>query len=81
MKTLQKITLSIVLITLLSSCSIFKGNSESKYAKDPVCGMKVLKSEALTYKYENQTIYFDKDNCKQTFIMNPKKFFIPTKQK
>lgn len=75
MKTIQKITLGIAFISVLSSCGVYLNSS--KYAKDPVCGMKVLKSNALTYKYEDKTMYFDKEECKQAFIMNPKKFFIP----
>lgn len=74
MKTLQKIATVIVLFTLLSSCSTLKNNSVKESRIDPVCGMTVDKSDAYHYKYEGKKYYFDKYECKQTFIMNPKKF-------
>ena len=76
MKTLQKITLLIVLVALISSCASLKGNSASDNKIDPVCGMKVDKSDAFHYKYEGKTYYFDKYECKETFKMNPQKFIV-----
>jgi YHS domain-containing protein len=76
MKTIQKIAVGFIMVTMFMSCGSFMGIS-SKYTKDPVCGMKVEKSKALSYEYEGTKVYFDKDECKQAFIMNPKKFFIP----
>lgn len=74
MKTLQKVTLAIALITLISSCSVFKNTSESDMKIDPVCGMHIAKSEAYHTKYEGKKYYFDKSSCKETFIMSPKKY-------
>jgi YHS domain-containing protein len=74
MKTLLKITLFIALTAVIASCAMLKGNSSSNLVSDPVCGMKVEKSEAFTYKYEGTTYYFDKYQCKETFKMNPKNF-------
>jgi YHS domain-containing protein len=45
-----------------------------QYVIDPVCGMKVDKSEAYRYKYQGATYYFDNYNCKQSFKMTPEKF-------
>jgi YHS domain-containing protein len=74
MKALQKITLTMALILLLASCNSTKGIFASKKAKDPVCGMKVVKLNAISYDYEDYKYYFDSEKCKQIFIMNPKKF-------
>ncbi len=41
---------------------------------DPVCGMKVNKSESYDLKYKGQNYYFDSYECKETFKMNPEKF-------
>lgn len=74
MKGLQKITLVMTLMLLLSSCNTSRGIFASKKAKDPVCGMKVVKSKAISYDYGDTKYYFDSDKCKQIFIMNPRKF-------
>jgi YHS domain-containing protein len=41
---------------------------------DLVCGMKVNKTQAYTYKYKDVEYYFDSKNCKESFKMNPEKF-------
>jgi YHS domain-containing protein len=73
-KTLSINLMLTVLVTLLilmtSACSIFK-NSLPQYEIDPVCNMKVDKSEAYTWKYKGVEYYFDNINCKETFKMNP----------
>ncbi|MEK7719752.1 MAG: YHS domain-containing protein [Bacteroidota bacterium] len=74
MKTSLKITLFIALVAMITSCAALKENSTSDNKTDPVCGMKVAKSNAYHYKYEGTTYYFDKYECKQTFKMNPTKF-------
>ena len=62
-------------IFLLSSCTTLKGDSSTpKYEIDLVCGMKVNKSDAYTYKLDDKKYYFDSYNCKESFKMNPKKF-------
>lgn len=74
MKTFQKLVFAIVLITLITSCSVFRDNSVPDMKTCPVCGMKVSKTDAYKYKYEDKKYYFDKINCKETFKMTPKKF-------
>ena len=41
---------------------------------DLVCGMKVNKSEAYTYKYKSVEYFFDSKDCKEAFKMNSEKF-------
>lgn len=41
---------------------------------DLVCGMKVNKSEAYSYKYKDVEYFFDSKDCKAAFKMNPEKF-------
>ena len=44
-------------------------------AVDPVCGMKVKKSEAkATYEYKGKTYYFCMEGCKEKFVKNPEKY-------
>jgi YHS domain-containing protein len=66
--------LGIALATL-SGCSMTKGaGHEIVYEVDPVCKMKVDKSEAYVWKYKGNKYFFDTYNCKETFKMNPEKF-------
>jgi len=52
--------------------SLFK---KSDNATDPVCLMKVEKSEkSLTYKYKEKTYYFCSENCKEEFKEEPEKY-------
>jgi len=76
MKTLQKLTLVIASIALITSCSVFKNSSTPDMKIDPVCGMHIAKSEAYHVKYEGKKYYFDKSSCKQTFMMTPSKFIV-----
>jgi YHS domain-containing protein len=42
---------------------------------DPVCGMKIEKSEAkATYEYNGKTYYFCTDGCKEKFVQNPENY-------
>lgn len=42
---------------------------------DPVCGMKINKSEAkATYKYNGKTYYFCMEECKEKFVKEPAKY-------
>ena len=42
---------------------------------DPVCGMKVKKSEAkATYEYKGKTYYFCMEGCMEKFKKNPEKY-------
>lgn len=61
-------------ILMVMSCNVFKSNHTPQYSVDPVCNMKVDKSEAYTYKYKGIEYFFDSKNCKETFKMNPEKF-------
>lgn len=46
-------------------------------AVDPVCGMKVKKSDAAaTYEYNNKTYYFCMEECKEKFVKNPEKYLM-----
>ena len=55
---------------MMSGCVIFK-TKPVEYEIDPVCHMKVDKSEAYMWKYNNVKYYFDNIHCKETFKMNP----------
>jgi len=42
---------------------------------DPVCGMKIKKSEAkATYEYNGNTYYFCMEGCKEKFVKEPAKY-------
>jgi YHS domain-containing protein len=41
---------------------------------DPVCGMQVAKTAAVTADYEGTTYYFCSEQCKATFMKDPKKY-------
>lgn len=42
---------------------------------DPVCGMKIKKSEAkATYEYNGKTYYFCMEGCKEKFVKEPAKY-------
>jgi YHS domain-containing protein len=63
----------LFIIILVSSCAIFKP-FDKEQVTDPVCGMKVVKGDAYTRKYEGKIYYFESYNCKQLFIMTPEKY-------
>lgn len=43
--------------------------------KDPVCGMKIKKSEAkFTHEHNGETYYFCMEGCKEKFVENPEKY-------
>ena len=77
MKTYFKKHLTVVFITsailFTSGCTVLK-TEQPTVINCLVCGMKVDKAEAYTYKYKDTKYYFDNYNCKQTFKMNPEKF-------
>jgi YHS domain-containing protein len=60
-------------LVVLGGCAVFK-NKPIEYAIDPVCNMKIQKSESYKWKYENERYYFDSYTCKQSFMMNPNNF-------
>lgn len=44
-------------------------------AVDPVCGMKIKKSEAkATYEYNGKSYYFCMEGCKEKFVKEPAKY-------
>jgi YHS domain-containing protein len=48
---------------------------EEDAAVDPVCGMKVKKSEAkATYEHNGKTYYFCMEECKEKFVKNPEMY-------
>jgi len=48
---------------------------KSQKAADPICLMKIDKSEnALNYKYKGETYYFCSENCQNEFKNNPDKY-------
>ena len=48
--------------------------ADAQVAADPVCGMQVTKTAAITYDYEGTTYYFCSEQCKATFLKDPKKY-------
>ena len=57
------------------SCVIFLyKEKKGDFATDPVCGMKVDKSEAYLYQFNGTEYYFDNYNCKQAFRMDPNRY-------
>ena len=70
----MKTIIILLICACISSCTVFKDKSAPENETDLVCGMKIIKSDAYTYKYEGKKYFFDSYNCKQAFIMNPKKF-------
>lgn len=72
---LQYLSATILCITAVSSCALFKDSASSKEpAIDIVCNMKVDKSKSFTAKYNHKLYYFDSYTCKESFKMNPEKF-------
>src|SRR5574341_218183 len=45
--------------------------------KDPVCGMTVLPERGLTALYEDQTIYFCSEYCRNKFLAQPERYLAP----
>lgn len=50
------------------------GNSEMNMTKDLVCGMQVDTNVALTHVYEENSYYFDSEECLKAFQKNPQQF-------
>jgi YHS domain-containing protein len=60
---------------ILNNCDSIKKDSNSyDYYTDPVCKMKVEKSNSYDYKYKGETYHFDSHDCKMAFETNPEKF-------
>lgn len=47
---------------------------QAEMVADPVCGMQVAKSAAVTADYEGTTYYFCSEQCKAAFMKEPKKY-------
>ncbi|NHJ21025.1 MAG: heavy metal translocating P-type ATPase [Candidatus Lokiarchaeota archaeon] len=43
-------------------------------ATDPICGMEVIPSKAIEYKYKGESYYFCSTNCEAEFKRNPEKY-------
>ncbi|HXU25847.1 MAG TPA: YHS domain-containing protein, partial [Bacteroidia bacterium] len=60
---------------IANSCNIVKSESAYKeFYMDPVCNMKVVKSNSFDYKYKGTFYHFDNVDCKEAFKLNPEKF-------
>lgn len=70
-----KLSSLAIVILMTSSCILFK-DSPIVYEIDPVCHMKVDKSEAFTYKYKDVEYYFESINCQKIFKMDPENILI-----
>lgn len=46
-------------------------NVPKSKTKDPICGMSVDESSALSVKRDGQTVYFCSEHCKQKFLSQP----------
>ena len=52
-----------------------KHEHADEMAVDPVCGMKIKKSDAkATYEYKGKTYYFCMEGCKEKFEKDPEKY-------
>ena len=77
MKTKNHIQLLLILgvIIALQSCTMLAYHEKSpEYVTDLVCGLKVDKTDAYTWKYKGEKYYFDNYNCKESFKTNPENF-------
>jgi YHS domain-containing protein len=48
-----------------------KMKTSEPVTKDPICGMSVDKSSALSAERDGQTFYFCSDHCRQKFMSAP----------
>jgi YHS domain-containing protein len=46
-------------------------NESKSETKDPICGMTVDKTAALSAERDGKTFYFCSDKCRQTFLSTP----------
>ena len=53
---------------------VYVNFAEQEKAKDPVCGMSVVKNEDLKSLFEGNSFYFCSNNCKEGFDKNPVNF-------
>ncbi|MFX0007480.1 MAG: heavy metal translocating P-type ATPase [Candidatus Hermodarchaeota archaeon] len=45
-----------------------------KRAIDPICGMEIIPSQSIEYKYKEQNYYFCSTACEKEFKLNPEKY-------
>ena len=51
------------------------GEHDQETVVDPVCGMKIKKSDAkASHEYNGKTYYFCMDGCKEKFVKNPENY-------
>jgi uncharacterized membrane protein YraQ (UPF0718 family)/YHS domain-containing protein len=53
---------------------VLLGMTMRRGATDPVCGMKVDRSKALTAEHAGQTYYFCSDHCRASFTADPERY-------
>jgi starch phosphorylase len=54
--------------------SVLKGSGMANTHRDPVCGMIVLADRGLSSSFENQTIYFCSEYCRNKFNEHPRRY-------
>jgi len=55
------------------------GTGTTPTVKDPVCGMEILKTDAVgTHSYGGQTYYFCNESCLERFREDPKRYLQPS---
>jgi YHS domain-containing protein len=70
----MKSTVYLLLLLSVASGSCKTAKPIAGVAVDPVCGMKVNKSESIDWKYEGTKYYFDSYQCRESFKSNPQSF-------
>ena len=48
--------------------------TDKEVAKDPVCGMQIMKGSALKSNFDGSIYYFCSQNCKENFDKNPESY-------
>jgi YHS domain-containing protein len=70
---IYKIATSLIIAVIIASCASTKSVTDQPII-DPVCGMKVNKSESFDWKYDGKKYYFDSYDCREAFKSDPKKY-------
>lgn len=78
---LRSIVLPVLLLVLIVSVANYYTTPEGPIAQaaeekvfDPMCGMKIDKTSALTSEYKGETYYFCSEMCKGHFELYPEKY-------
>ncbi len=51
-------------------------HNNNHYSIDPVCKMKVAKSNNVSFDYHANIYYFCAENCRKAFISSPDKYLL-----